>query len=103
MQNILEAHPDVQAVFAANDIMALGAVEAIGAASRTDDVIVVGFDAQDDAVTAMREGRMAASIAQHPREMGRRAMLTAHEILRGQTVAAEQPVAIQLVTAEGGR
>ncbi len=103
MQNILEAHPDVQAVFAANDVMALGAVEAIGAASRTDDVIVVGFDAQDDAVTAMREGRMAASIAQHPREMGRRALLAAHEILRGRTVAAEQPVPIQLVTGEGGR
>ena len=103
MQNILEAHPDVQAVFAANDVMALGAVEAIGAASRTEEIIVVGFDAQDDAVTAMREGRMAASIAQHPREMGRRALLTAHEILRGRTVAAEQPVAIQLVTGEGGR
>lgn len=103
MQNILEAHPDVQAVFAANDVMALGAIEAIGAASRTGDVIVVGFDAQDDAVTAMREGRMAASVAQHPREMGRRALLAAHAILRGEEVAAEQPVPIQLVTGEGGR
>ena len=99
-QNILQAHPDLQAIFAANDIMALGAVEAVGAAGRTGDVLVVGFDAQDDAIAAMREGRMAASIAQHPHEMGRRAMLTAKRVLDGESVPAEQPVAIRLVTRD---
>ena len=99
-QDILQAHPELRAIFAANDIMALGAVEAVAAAGRGGDILVVGFDAQDDAVTAMREGRMAASIAQHPREMGRRAILTAKRILDGEPVPAEQPVAIRLVTRD---
>ncbi len=99
-QNILQAHPEVRGLFAANDIMALGAVEAVAAAGRTADILIVGFDAQDDAVTAMREGRMAASIAQHPTDMGRQAVLTAWRILEGQPVDAEQPVPIQLVTAD---
>jgi ribose transport system substrate-binding protein len=99
-QNILQAHPEVRGIFAANDIMALGAVEAVSAAGRTAEILVVGFDAQDDAVTAMRAGRMAASIAQHPRDMGRRAMLTAWRILHGEPVDPEQPVPIQLVTAD---
>ena len=105
-RNILQAHPDVRGIFAANDIMALGVVEAVAAAGRTRDILVVGFDAQDDAVAAMRAGRMAASVAQHPMEMGRRAVLTAQRILDGATVEREQPVPIALVTADsvgGGR
>lgn len=96
-QNILQSHPDIQAIFACNDVMALGAVEAIAAAGKTKDIVVVGFDAQDDARTAIRQGRMAATIAQNPREMGRLAVISANRILKGQTVPAEQPVPIQLV------
>lgn len=97
-QNMLQSHPDLRAVFAANDVMALGAVEAIAAAGRTGDLVVVGFDAQDEAVAAIREGAMSASIAQHPREMGRIAVESAWSILQGDTVPAEQPVGIELVT-----
>jgi ribose transport system substrate-binding protein len=98
MQNVLQAHPDVQAVFAANDVMALGAVEAIAAAGRAGSVTVVGFDAQDDARAAIRAGRMHATVAQFPAEMGRRAVESAFRLLRGEVVAAEQPVRIELVT-----
>ncbi len=97
-QNTLQSHPDLQAIFAANDVMALGAVEAVAAAGRTGDVIVVGFDAQDEAVAAIREGSMSASIAQHPREMGRIAVVSAWSILQGDSVPAELPVGIELVT-----
>ena len=100
-QNVLQAHPDVQAVFACNDVMALGAVEAIAAAGRAGKVTVVGFDAQDDARAAIRAGRMHATVAQFPAEMGRRAVESAWRLLRGETVPAEQPVRIELVT--GGR
>ena len=99
-QNTLESHPDVKALFAANDVMALGAVEAVAAARRTGEIVLVGFDAQDDARTAIREGRMDATIAQSPREMGRLAVLSAHRLLQGQTVPPEQPVSIELVTAD---
>jgi ribose transport system substrate-binding protein len=97
-QNLLQSHPDLQAIFAANDVMALGAVEAVAAAGRTGELIVVGFDAQDEAREAIREGGMAATIAQHPREMGRLAVESAWHILQGDSVPAEQPVRIQLVT-----
>ena len=50
-QNILQSHPDIQAIFACNDVMALGAVEAVAAAGKTKDIAIVGFDAQDDART----------------------------------------------------
>ena len=97
MQDILQSHPDIQAIFACNDVMALGAIEAIAAAGKTKSIAVVGFDAQDDARTAIREGRMAATIAQNPREMGRLAVISASRILKGETLPADQPVPIQLV------
>ncbi len=96
-QNILQSHPDIQAIFACNDVMALGAVEAIAAAGRTKDIAVVGFDAQDDARTAIRQGRMAATIAQNPHEMGSLAVISASKLLRNETIPAVQPVPIDLV------
>jgi ribose transport system substrate-binding protein len=99
-QNVLQSHPDIDAIFAANDIMALGAVEAVAAAGRTGEIVVVGFDALEDARTAIDEGRMDATIAQYPREMGRLAVISADRLLRGETVPAEQPVDIELVTRQ---
>ena len=96
-QNILQAHPDITALFACKDVMALGALEAIAAAGKGTAITVVGFDAQDDARKAIAEKRMAATIAQNPREMGRLAVLTAHRLLKGESVPTEQPVAISLV------
>jgi ribose transport system substrate-binding protein len=94
---MLQSHPGLQALFAANDVMALGAVEAIAEAGRTGQIVVVGFDAQADARDAIREGRMNATIAQSPREMGRMAVISAWRILQGETPPAEQPVEIELV------
>ena len=68
MENMLQANGDIRAVFAANDEMALGAVEAIAGAGK--DILVVGFDATDDAIAAIKEGRMAATIAQQPALIG---------------------------------
>src|SRR5437773_7755992 len=65
-QNILQSHPDVQAVFACSDLMALGAVEAIAAAKKTGQIIVVGFDALAEAREAIRGGSMDATVAQFP-------------------------------------
>jgi ribose transport system substrate-binding protein len=96
-QNLLQAHPDLDAIFACNDVMALGAVEAIAAAGRTDRIAVVGFDAQEDAQRAVQAGRMAATVAQNPREMGRLAIISAARLLAGESLPAEQPVPIALV------
>lgn len=96
-QNILQSHPDVQAVFGCNDMMALGAVEAIAAAGRTADILVVGFDAITDAREAIAAGRMEASIAQNPREMGRLAVENAARLIRGEKIPVYIPVRIELV------
>ena len=99
-QNMLQAHPEIDAVFACNDVMALGAVEALGAAGRTGRVRVIGFDAVDDARTAIAAGAMEASVAQFPSEMGRLAVESAVKLIRGETVPREQPTRVALVTRE---
>jgi ribose transport system substrate-binding protein len=98
-QNMLQAHPDIDAVFACNDLMALGAVEAIAASGREPgSITVVGFDALDDARQAIEAGRMAASVAQSPRDMGRIAVESAARLLAGEPLPDEQKVPISLVT-----
>jgi ribose transport system substrate-binding protein len=97
-QNMLEAHPETDALFACSDLMALGALEAIAAAGRRGRIRVVGFDALEDARKAIAAGRMEASVAQSPRDMGRIAVESAAKLLRGETVPADQKVPIALVT-----
>jgi ribose transport system substrate-binding protein len=101
-QNMLQAHGDINALFACSDLMALGAIEAIAAAGRSGSIRVVGFDALDDARKMIEAGRMEASVAQSPRDMGRLAVESAARLLRGEAVAAEQKVPIALVTKSGG-
>ena len=97
-QNILQAHPEVDTLFACNDLMALGALEAIDAAGRSGEIRVIGFDALEEARAAVAEGRMLATVAQFPGEMGRVAVESAVAILNGQTIPEEIPVRIELVT-----
>lgn len=99
-QNLLQSHPDIQGVFACNDLMALGAVEAIAAAQKAGRVLVVGFDATSDAREAIRKGTMAGSVAQHPEAMGRLAVESALAVVRGQPIASEIPVPVELITKE---
>jgi ABC-type sugar transport system substrate-binding protein len=86
MQNILQAHPDLAAVFGANDEMALGAAEAVDAAGKLAQVRVIGFDATAEALVSIRAGRMLGSVAQYPTEMGRIGVASAMELLRGGTI-----------------
>ena len=98
MENMLQANPDIQAVFAANDEMALGAVEAISGANK--DILVVGFDATDDALAAIRDGRMAATIAQQPELIGSTAVANAVKLIDGETIEKKIPVEVTLVTID---
>lgn len=99
-QNILQSHPDVQAVFACSDLMALGAVEAIAAAKKTGQITVVGFDATSEARDAITKGTMDASVAQSPAQMGALAVENALKLLKGEQVQAEFVVPIKLITKE---
>ena len=99
-QNMLQAHPEIDTLFACNDMMALGATEAIRAAGKTGSIRIVGFDAVDDARKAIREGSMAASVAQFPDEMGRIAVENAVHAIKGEPVGPEAKVRIELITKE---
>jgi ribose transport system substrate-binding protein len=81
-ENLLQAHPGLDAVFAANDEMALGALEAVASANRLDGVSIIGFDAIPDALANIRSGRLLGSVAQFPTEMGRLGVAHAVALIR---------------------
>ncbi|HCK7309850.1 TPA: ribose ABC transporter substrate-binding protein RbsB [Proteus mirabilis] len=97
MQNLLTANPSVQAVFAQNDEMALGALRALQTAGRTD-VLVVGFDGTNDGIKAVNRGVLGATIAQRPDQIGIIGIQTADKILKGEKVDPTIPVELELVT-----
>ncbi|MEQ5391484.1 ribose ABC transporter substrate-binding protein RbsB [Proteus sp. fly-1013] len=96
MQNLLTAYPAVQAVFAQNDEMALGALRALQTAGRTD-VLVIGFDGTDDGIKAVNRGMLGATIAQRPDQIGIIGIQAADKILKGEKVDATIPVELELV------
>ena len=98
MENMIQADSSIQAVFAGNDEMALGAVEAISGAKK--DVLVVGFDATDDAIEAIRQGRMGATIAQQPDLIGSTAVENAIRLTKGESIPKEIPVEVTLITKD---
>ena len=99
MENILQSNPDVQGVFAVNDMMGLGALQAVQAAQR-DDIVIVGFDATEEAVKYIKEGSaLKASVAQNPVELGKTTMETMLKVIAGEQVEKNIPVPVELVTA----
>jgi len=96
MENILQAQPSIDGVFAHNDEMALGALKAIQASGRK--ILIVGFDATDDAVAAVKAGTLAATVAQQPALIGSLGVNAAKDILAGKKLAKSIPVPLKLVT-----
>jgi D-allose transport system substrate-binding protein len=84
--DILTRNPELSAIFAANDTMALGAVETVYAAGRGGEIIVVGVDGNVDAVKSIKSGRLDASVAQLPYLVGKQAVETVGEVLNGKEV-----------------
>lgn len=96
MENIIQSKSDIDAVFAQNDEMALGALKALQDANMSD-VLVVGFDATDDAVASVKKGDMSATIAQQPKLIGETAVDLAHRYLSGEKVENFAPVELKLI------
>ena len=97
--NLLQANSDVTGIFAENDEMALGAIQALGDRAGTD-VKVVGFDGTEDALAAIQAGTMTATIAQQPSELGKRSVELMAQLLAGETVESNVPVPVTTVTEE---
>jgi ABC-type sugar transport system substrate-binding protein len=104
METILQAHPDIDAVFCGNDAMAMGAYQAITAAGKADRVKVFGFDGADDVVRLIAERKIAATGMQFPKTMARTAVDFADQWLKGKRDFQQKvPVAVELVTAANVR
>lgn len=93
-QNMIQAHPDIKAIFAHNDEMALGAIEAIG----DKDITVVGFDGNEDAMKAIQNKKLDATVAQQPQLMGKAAVQTILKLMDGKKVDKEIKIPLKLET-----
>jgi ribose transport system substrate-binding protein len=99
-EDILTKNPDLKGLFASNDNMALGAVEAIKNANKTGKILVVGFDANPDAAAAILAGTMNASVAQAPANMGKLGVESLIKLINGGTLDPVIDTGTQLVTKE---
>ncbi|MCC8190937.1 MAG: sugar ABC transporter substrate-binding protein [Planctomycetes bacterium] len=99
-QNLLQAHPNVKAIYCCNDEMALGAVEAIASAGRTGRVLVAGSDANADALQAIRDGKMTLTCDTDPFNQGYQSVVAAVKALKGEELPELFRVSIKVVGKE---
>ncbi|MBX3570522.1 MAG: sugar ABC transporter substrate-binding protein [Rhizobiaceae bacterium] len=85
-ENIITANPNLKALFASNDNMGMGAIEALKGAKMLDKVMVVGFDGNPEAAAAILKGEMAISIAQRPVHMGAIGVESLAKLIKGETL-----------------
>jgi ribose transport system substrate-binding protein len=101
METIMQANPSIDAVFCGNDAMALGAYQAVLAAGKADKIKIFGFDGSDDAVKAIADGKISATVMQFPVLMARTSADLADEYIKGKRdFKSKTPVEVVLVTAE---
>ncbi len=101
MESILQAHPNIKAVFCGNDAMAMGAYQALASAGKDKQVKVFGFDGADDVVKMIAEGKIAATGMQFPKTMARKSAEFADEYIRGKRDFLQKvPVPVELVTSD---
>jgi ribose transport system substrate-binding protein len=98
--SMLNAHPDLKAILAANDSMALGAMAAIKAANKTDTVQVVGFDNISAAQEAIRQGKMLATADQHGDQLAVYGIELALKLLQDpKSLPEDRETPVDLITA----
>ncbi len=98
MEAILNSHPNLKGVFCANDMMALGVIQAIASAGKTGQIVVSAYDNLEPARQAIKAGSLYATVEQHPDRMGELGVETALKVIRGETVPPVVPVPTDLIT-----
>jgi ribose transport system substrate-binding protein len=99
-EDIITGNPNIKAIFASNDNMGLGAIQALKNADMLDDVVVVGFDANPDAAASVAAGEMSATIAQFSYNMGYMGVENALKLANGESIPDNIDTGTVLVTAE---
>jgi len=95
--NMIQRYPDLTAIYAANDTMALGALQAVQNANKQKEIIVVGTDGAPEAIDSVNAGQLTATIAQDSEEIGRESLrLLVNAIKEGKVLDLEKEA--ELVT-----
>jgi ribose transport system substrate-binding protein len=89
MEDLLQAHPDLKAIFAINDPSALGARAALEKAGKAERIKIIGFDGQPEGKQAIKDGKIYADPTQYPDQIGRKAALTISKYFEGEAVPSE--------------
>lgn len=101
LESVLQAHPDIDAVFCGNDAMAMGAYQALVAAGKDKHVKVFGFDGAEDVVESIKDKKIMATGMQFPKVMAETAASFADEYFKGRKEFPKKiPVAVELVTSK---
>jgi ribose transport system substrate-binding protein len=98
-EDLLLRNPGLAGIFAVNDMMGLGALAAVEAANKQEQISIIGFDAQPEAVEAMRSGSVyKGSVAQQSELLGEMALEMMLKHLNGEEVPDNIPVEVKMVT-----
>ncbi len=98
MTNILQANPDLNGVFCANDMMAFGAIQAIDGVGKSGKIIVTAYDALDQAKVYIKEGKMASTVDQKPDDQGYYGVKYAVDLINKKEVPMEYMVKLENIT-----
>jgi ribose transport system substrate-binding protein len=100
MRKLLQRHKDLDAVFAVNDPIALGVIEAIESAGRQNEITIVSVDGSPEGIAAVRDGRLHSTCVQFPREIGRVAAQRFYDFEEGKIPERTIRIPLELVTPE---
>lgn len=104
LETVLQAHPDIEAVFCGNDAMALGAYQALQGVGKADKIKVFGFDGASEVIEKIEEGKIVATGMQYPKVMAQTAARYADEFIKGRRVFPQRvPVEVELVTSKNAK
>ncbi len=104
LESMLQAHPNIKAVFCGNDAMALGAYQALQGAGLDKKVKVFGFDGADEVVEKIKEGKIVATGMQYPKVMAEYAARYADEYFKGKRDFPQRvPVEVELITFQNAK
>jgi anti-anti-sigma factor len=98
MREALAAHPDLRGVFAHNDQIALGAIDAIEEQGYAGQIMVVGFDGTPEGLVAVHQGRLSATVYRSTYVVGRMAVDAAARAARGEQLPHEIQTDVTLIT-----
>jgi ribose transport system substrate-binding protein len=99
MEGMLTQHPDLKGVFCANDMMALGAIQAVKSAGKAGQIVITAYDNLEAARDAIRAGTLYATVEQHPYKMGELGVEYAVKLIKGEDIPEVVPVETDLITA----